>query len=302
MSEQHAISAAFAYAANFVEVNGSKLHYIEQGQGDPIVFLHGIPTWSYIWRNVIPHLSDQARCIAVDLIGMGKSDKPDITYSIFDHIDYITGFIDALGLRNVTFVLHGWGSVVGFHYAMAHQDNVCGLAFLEAHIRPATELDMVSLPMLEMASVLNTPNGGYDVIMNSNYFVNKVMPSGVMRPLIDEEIQQYQMPFQAPGSCRPLWQYLQELPLGTSGDPKVLDMMSRYSQQLTQSPLPKLMMYAIPGFTTTIDTVRWAKDHLPNLTLVDIGDALHYAQESNPEKVGNELATWFAANVQTKSA
>ncbi len=293
MSQQQGISAAFTYDANFVEVNGSKLHYIQQGQGRPIVFLHGIPTWSYLWRNVIPYLSDDAHCIAVDLIGMGKSDKPDITYSVFDHVDYITGFIDALGLRDVTLVLHGWGSVIGFHYAMTHQDNIRGLAFLESHVRPATEIDMVSLPLLEMASVANTPDGGYDIIMNSNYFVNKVMPSGVLRPLTDEEMQQYQAPFQAPGSCRPLWQYLQELPLGNSGDPKVLDMIKQYSAALTKSTLPKLMLYAVPGFVTTIDTVKWAKDHLLNLTLVDIGDALHYAQESNPEKIGTELVNWY---------
>lgn len=293
MSQQQAISAAFAYKANFVEVNGAKLHYIEEGQGRPILFLHGIPTWSYLWRNVIPYLSDQAHCIAVDLMGMGKSDKPDITYSVFEHIDYITGFIEALDLRDVTLVMHGWGSIIGFHYAMTHPDNIYGLAFLESHIRPVTEIDMVSLPLLEMASVMSSEDGGYDIVMNSNYFVNTVMPSGVLRTLTDEEMQQYQMPFQTPGSCQPLWQYLQELPLGTSGDPKVLELITQYSQQLTQSDLPKLMLYAIPGFITTIDTVRWAKDNLPNLTLVDIGDALHYAQESNPEKIGAELATWF---------
>ena len=134
----------FPFHDNYVEVLGSKIHYIDEGQGDPIVFLHGIPTWSYMWRNIIPSLNKQARCIAPDLIGFGKSDKPDIEYSVFDHIRYIEAFIKALGLKNITFVLHAWGSTIGFDYAVRHQDKIKGLAFLEAHIRAADTVDMVS--------------------------------------------------------------------------------------------------------------------------------------------------------------
>lgn len=286
------ISSAFPYESHFVEVFGSKMHYIEQGQGDPILFIHGIPTSSYLWRNVIPYLSDKGRCIAVDLIGMGKSDKPDISYRIFDHIDYLEGFINKLNLNNITLVLHGWGSIAGFDIAMRHPDRIKGIAFLEAHVRPVTDWAMVSLPIQELSLVLNSPDGGYDVIMNSNYFVNKVLPSGVMRKLSAEEMEHYREPFKEAGSCKPLWQYIHDLPLG-DGPADVVELIANYSQKLQTSPIPKLMMYAVPGFITTISTVQWAKDHIAKLELVDIGDALHYAQENIPDKIGEELSNWY---------
>jgi len=147
--------------------------------------------------------------------------------------------------------------------------------FFESHLRPPTGREMVSLPVQELASVLDSDDGGYDVIMNSNYYVNKVMPSGVLRPLSAAEMRYYQEPFTQPGSCRPIWQYLQDLPLGDESS-EVSELISQYSISLTQSSLPKLMMYAVPGFITTIDTVMWARDNLSQLTLVDLGDALHY--------------------------
>ncbi|MCD6056361.1 MAG: haloalkane dehalogenase, partial [Gammaproteobacteria bacterium] len=171
--------------------------------------------------------------------------------------------------------------------------RIKGLAFLESYLRPAANIDMVSLPLLEMASVLNTPDGGYDVIMHSNYFINKVMPSGILRTLTEAEMTQYQLPFQTPGTCKPLWQFLQELPLGEEDPSPILDLIRQYSTALTRSPVPKLMFYAVPGFLTTIETVQWAKSNLPNLTLVEIGDALHYPQESDPKTVGTELAKWY---------
>jgi len=123
------ISAEFPYASHYIEVLGSKMHYVEQGSGDPILFLHGIPSSSYLWRNIIPFLADKGRCIAVDLIGLGKSDKPDIAYTVFDHIRYIEAFINALGLTNLTIVMHAWGSVIGFDYAMRNEANIKALAF-----------------------------------------------------------------------------------------------------------------------------------------------------------------------------
>ena len=287
-----AVSTDFPYTSQYVSVNGSKMHYIEQGSGDPILFIHGIPTWSYLWRNIIPCVSPQGRAIAVDLIGLGKSDKPDIQYSITDHIDYLTAFIEALSLKNITLVLHGWGSVVGLSYAARHADNIKAIACLESHLRPATSTDLVSLPLLEMGAILNTDDGGYDVIMNSNYFVNKIMPNGVLRELTDEEMTQYQAPFQQPGACKPLWQYLQELPLGNEDSP-ALPLITDYSKWLQSTNIPKLLLYAVPGFVTTIETVAWAKSHFSELTLIDLGDALHYAQESKPDQIGKALVDWY---------
>ena len=125
------ISEKLSYPSKFIEVYGSKIHFIEVGEGDPVLFLHGIPTSSYVWRNIIPHLSTLGRCIAPDLIGLGKSDKPDIEYSIFDHIKYIEKFIEIMKLKNITLILHGWGSVIGFDYATRHEKNCKGLVFYE---------------------------------------------------------------------------------------------------------------------------------------------------------------------------
>lgn len=286
------ISAAYPFESHYQTVLGSKIHYIEQGEGDPILFLHGVPTSSYLWRNIIPELAQQARCIAPDLIGMGQSDKPNIEYRVFDHIHYMEAFIQALDLNNITLVVHGWGSVIGFDIATRHPERFKAIAFLESHIRPVLDWSMVSLPVQELSVVLSAPDGGYDVIMNSNYFVNKVLPNGVMRKLTAEEMEFYRRPFLEPESCKPLWQYLQDLPLG-NGPKDVIDLITRYSKKFVSSDIPKLMLYAVPGFVTTMATVQWAKDNLQNLTLVDVGDALHYAQESKPTVISAELKKWY---------
>ena len=130
------IATEFPFASHFVEVAGSRMHYLDEGEGDPILFLHGNPTSSYLWRNIIPHVTSMGRAIAPDLIGMGKSDKPDIEYTFFDHVKYVEGFIEKLDLKHITLVIHDWGSALGFHYAMRHPDNVKGLAFMEAIIAP----------------------------------------------------------------------------------------------------------------------------------------------------------------------
>lgn len=291
-NEERVISPDFPYESRYEEVLGSQLHYVEQGEGDPVLFLHGVPTSSYLWRNIIPYLSDYARCIAVDLIGMGKSDKPDIPYRIFDHIRYIEAFIEKMQLENLTLVLHGWGSPIGFDIAMRNPSRIKALAFIESHIRPVQDWTMVALPVHELSQVLNSPDGGREIIMNSQYFVNKVLPAGVLRRLTEEEIENYRAPFVEPGSCLPLWQYLQDLPLG-KGNSDVVELITQYSMKLQQSPIPKLMMYALPGFITTMATVEWAHQNLPELTMVDIGEALHYAQESKPHVIGGELKNWY---------
>ena len=130
------ISADFPFQSKYVEIAGSNIHYIDEGSGDPILFLHGNPTSCYVWRNIIPYLIPHGRCIAPDLIGMGKSDKPDLAYRFFDHSKYVEGFIEKLGLSHLTLVIQDWGSVLGFHYAMRHESNIKGLAFMEAGLKP----------------------------------------------------------------------------------------------------------------------------------------------------------------------
>jgi haloalkane dehalogenase len=277
-----------------VEVYGSKMHYVEEGAGDPILFLHGMPTSSYLWRNIIPYITPLGRCIAPDLIGMGKSDKPDIEYSIFDHIKYIDKFIEILQLKKLTIIMHGWGSIIGFDYALRNEKNCKGLAFYEAYLR-AFNSDDISLPYQEQMASLQAQQ---DQLLNSSFFVDKCIPESSMRPIEDNAMEEYRKPFSQAGAGRPLQQYLQEMPNG-NGKSKVDKLISDYSKKLCQSTLPKLMLYSIPGFITTMATAMWAKENLPNIEIVDIGEELHFAQESSPALMGETLSVWLQGVEQT---
>lgn len=145
------------YASRFVTVKGAKMHYIETGQGEPVLFIHGMPTSSYLWRNIIPKLADKAHCVALDLIGMGESDKPDIDYTVNDHISYVECFIEALGLRNITLVMHGWGSVIGFDYARRHPKNIKALAFFVIAYSPDNGLGYVVFAGATVSDVTASP-------------------------------------------------------------------------------------------------------------------------------------------------
>lgn len=280
---------------HFETVDGAKLHYVEAGDvaSPTLVFIHGIPTSSYLWRRVIPLLEPHFHCVAPDLIGMGQSDKPDIDYRIFEHIDYIERFIEQKDLKNITLVLHGWGSVVGFEYARRHPDNVRGLIFYESHVRPVTEWNMLSLPVQQFASLLSQRDASYHAVMDQNYLVEKLLPQGMMQKLSATEMDAYRQPFKTVASRKPLWQYIQDLPLGKGPD-DVIDLIDSYSHWLQQTDIPKLMIYAVPGFITTIETVAWARERLHNLTLVALDDALHFAQETMPQEFADAINTWFA--------
>ena len=290
------IETKLKHQSLYQDVLGDSMHYLKAGQGDPVVFIHGIPTWSYMWRNVIPFLSDKATCIAPDLIGMGRSAKPKIEYTIFDHIRYFDVFMEALGLSNVTLVMHAWGAVIGFDYAMRHPQRIKGLAFFETpHVRPLVERDMLSLPIQELTTVLNTPDQGRDMILNSNYYVDRVLLGGVLRPLQEEEWRFYREPFKTPADRQLIWQFLHEYPKGDHDENLVIDLIANYSQALQQSNLPKLLLYAVPGFVTPISSVEWAQQHLPNLIVEEIGEALHLIPESKPDVLGQALRTWIAS-------
>lgn len=285
------ISDDLPYPAKFVEVYGSKMHYIEVGEGDPILFLHGIPTSCYLWRNIIPHLAPLGRCIAPDLIGFGHSDKPDIEYSVFEHIKYIEEFIKALNLKRLTIVMHGWGSVIGFDYAMRHESNCKGLVFYEAFLRSLTGED-ISLPFQEQLVALQGLGDASDIVLSGTDYIDKMIPQNLMRPLTDKEMDYYKQPFLDEGASKPILQYLNELPTGDLKN-KVNNLIEDYSLKLTHSKLPKLLLYSVPGFITTIATIMWAKENLPNIEVVDVGEELHLAQESNPHFIGETISIWL---------
>lgn len=278
-------SADFPFKSHYVEVFGQQMHYIDEGEGDPILFLHGNPTSSYLWRNIIPHVTEHGRAIAVDLIGMGKSAKPDIDYSFVEHVAYVEEFIRVMDLKNVTLVIHDWGSGIGFHYASRHEDNVKGIAFMEAiyEERPG---------MGALFEQFRTPDIGWELLVNQNLFVEQVLPGSVVRGLTEEEMTHYREPFLEPSSRKPVWKWPNELPL--AGKPEgVVGMVKTYNAWLRESTLPKILFYAQPGALIGATQQEWFRLNVKNLEMVDIGPGRHFVQEDNPHGIGRELARWY---------
>lgn len=290
------ISADWPYTENYCDVLGSRMHYADEGDknADPILLLHGNPTSSYLWRNVIPHLTAYGRVIAPDLIGMGKSDKPDIEYRISDHVEYLEGFISKLGLKNITLVIHDWGSALGFHYAMRHQSNVKGIAFMEGIVNVAKINDMKP-PARQIFKLFRAPVVGKLLIQNGNFFVNKLLPMSVSRKLTKAEMKHYRAPFTTVASRKPLYRFPNEIPF----DGKPVDtheMVKSYRAALEQSPLPKLLLWFKPGALISKQTVAELEKALPNLKAVFAGTGIHFVQEDEPARIGQEVAFWMEEN------
>jgi haloalkane dehalogenase len=291
MAEGKEISAAFPFESKYVEVEGSKMHYVEEGSGDPILFLHGNPTSSYLWRNIIPHAAKVGRAIAVDLIGMGKSDKPDIDYRFFDHVRYIDGFIEQLGLKNITLVIHDWGSGIGFHYASRHEANMKGLAMMEV-ILPMDTWELFPEAARDLFKAFRTEGTGEDLLMKQNIFVENVLPGSVVRTLTDEEMDYYREPYLDEASRKPVWRWPNELPI--EGEPAdVWEAAVAYRDWLQQTELPKILFHADPGALTPAAAVASMRSTLKNLTTVDIGAGNHFVQEDSPHEIGEGLAKWY---------
>jgi haloalkane dehalogenase len=286
------ISAAFPFESKFLEVRGSRMHYVEQGVGDPILFLHGNPTSSYLWRNVLPHVSGEGRCIAPDLIGMGKSDKPDLEYRFFEHANYVERFIDGLGLANITLVIHDWGSGLGFHYAALHPDKIKAIAFMEAILLPVPSWDAFPSELREIFQSFRTDKVGWDLIVNQNVFIEKILPGGVVRELAEDEMNAYREPYLEPETRKPLWRWPNEIPIG--GEPSdVNEAVLKYNAQLVDWDIPKLLFYAEPGAILPKPTVEWCEVNLKNLTTINLGKGLHYLQEDHPHAIGEGLVEWY---------
>jgi haloalkane dehalogenase len=287
-----AISADFPFRSKYCEVLGANMHYVDEGQGDPILFLHGNPTSSYLWRNIIPYLTPFARCIAPDLIGMGRSDKPAIAYRFVDHYRYVEGFIEKMGLRNLTIVAHDWGSALGLYYAMQHEETIKGLALMEGILMPLT-WDIFPSDAQDLFKVFRTANEGWNLIVNQNLFIEHILFSaGTLRELSEEEKARYRAPFNDPSDRMPIWQWPNELPIeGRPAD--VTAIVTAYNQWLQASSLPKLLLAADPGVLCQAPVVEWCRRSLTHLEIVSVGAGLHFIQEDNPNFIGDELARWY---------
>jgi len=223
---------------------------------------------------------------------MGKSDKPDIEYRFFDHVKYVEGFIEKMGLKDITLVIHDWGSAIGFHYAMHHENNVKGIAFMEAILMPET---WGAFPKdVRMGfKLFRTPLVGWLLIVVMNMFVEKILPKATVRNITEEEMNCYRDPFRNIRSRRPIFRWPNEIPVdGKPAD--VTETVQIYNQKLQQSYLPKLLFCATPGGFIREEKVEWCKQNLKNLKVVNIGQGIHYLQEDNPHLIGSELADWYS--------
>lgn len=292
MSAAKQISDAFPFESSFVEVNGQQIHYVEKGEGKPILFIHGNPTSSYLWRNIIPHAAKHGRAIALDLIGMGKSDKPDLAYRFVDHVPFVDGFIEALGLEEITLVIHDWGSALGFHYAFRNPNNIRGIAFMEAVIKPMS-WDEFPSDFRTGFKLMRTPGIGWLMLSGMNMFVNKILPNAVVRELTENEMKIYREPYPTIASRLPLRQWPCEIPIeGSPAD--VHEVVAAYSIWLGETEIPMLLFYGNPGGTIQKSGIDWCNNTIKNLDTVDIGQGIHFLQEDNPHLIGEKLSDWLA--------
>ena len=289
------ISAEFPFESHYAEAEGSRMHYLDVGQGDPFLFLHGNPTWSYLWRNVIPHLEASGRCVAADLIGMGRSDNPEIDYTFFDQARYLDALIDRLELDRVTLVLHDWGSALGFHWAHRHPDRVKGLAFMESILRPASWKQM-PLPLRIIFKRLRHPRKGRRMAVDKNMFVEKLLPNGSGRKLTEAEMTYYREPYLDPLQREAVRAWPTQIPL--DGEPAdVHAAVASYFNWLQTSDLPKLLFYVSPAFTTPAAVVPSLERRLPNLEVVNLGRGRHFTPEEYPHTIGRKIADWHRRTV-----
>jgi haloalkane dehalogenase len=273
-----------------LQVLDSTIHYRDSGSGAPIVFLHGNPTSSYLWRNVIPRLEGEGRCLAPDLIGMGKSGKPAIDYRLVDHARYLDAWFEALGLRDVTLVVHDWGSALGFHWARRHPDRVAAIAFMEAIVKPLTWSEWPEKARGVFRG-LRTPKVGEEMIFDKNIFIEAVLPGSILRTLTAEEMDAYRAPFLDRKSRTPMWRWPNEIPL--EGEPKeVVETVTAYARWLSESEVPKLLLAFEPGAILGADLVEHCKRSMRNLEVRHLGAGSHFVQEDQPEAIGDAVRDW----------
>ena len=276
-----------------VTVNGKRMSYVEMGEGDPILFQHGNPTSSYLWRNVMPHLADQGRCIAIDLIGMGDSDKLDDvgpeSYTFVQHREYLDGALEALGVKdNVTWVIHDWGSALGFDWANRHRDAVRGIAYMEGIVRPVSWDDWPEAAR-GVFQGFRSP-AGETMVLEKNTFVERVLPGSILRDLSDEEMEVYRRPFINAGEDRrPTLTWPRQIPI--DGEPaEVVAIVQSYADWLVEADVPKLFINAEPG-AILIGPQREFCRSWPNQTEVTVAGN-HFLQEDSPHEIGEAIAKW----------
>lgn len=283
-----------ALSKEYKTVNGKQMAYHDTGTGEAVVFLHGNPTSSYLWRDIIPHVSQHARCVAPDLIGQGDSDKlhnpgPD-SYAFVEHRTYLDELLDQLALGDkITFVVHDWGSALGFDWANRHRDRVAGICYMEAIVRPVT-WEQWPAGATEIFKAMRS-EAGEEMILTKNLFVEAILPASIIRKLSEAEMNEYRRPFLNAGEDRrPTLTWPRQIPL--DGEPAdVVKIVQSYADWLSTSDVPKLFVNADPGTILTGPQREFARTW-PNQTEVTVAGS-HFIQEDSADEIGVALADWL---------
>jgi len=290
MSEDN-ISAQDNHSRQSVSVLDTEMTYVDTGKGDPVVFLHGNPTSSYLWRNVIPHVEPLARCLAPDLIGMGGSGpSPNGSYAFVDHARYLDAWFDAMNLtRKVTFVIHDWGCALGFHWARRHPDRVKALVYMEGIVRPV-KWDEWPEAAHEIFEGMRSP-AGEEIILEKNVFIEAILPGSILRSLTDEEMNVYRKPFVETGERRrPMLTWPRQVPI--DGQPAdVAEIVDTNSKWLAGCDLPKLFINADPGAILTGPQREFCRA-FPNQKEITV-KGIHFIQEDSPHDIGQAIAEFL---------
>lgn len=285
----------FAAHKKKIEVNGLNMAYVEQGEGEAIVFLHGNPTSSFLWRNIMPHVTDLGRCVAPDLIGMGDSDKlpqsgPD-RYTLTEHREYLDQLLDQLNLGNqVVLVIHDWGSALGFDWARRHQGRVKGVCYMEGFVRPISSWADWPDAARRVFQGFRSP-AGEEMILEKNIFVERVLPGSILRTLSTEEMNEYRRPFLNAGEDRrPTLTWPREIPI--EGEPEdVVKIVEAYARYFSASDMPKLLISADPGAILTGNQLEFCRSWRNQTEAKVRGN--HFIQEDSADDIGRALRNWL---------
>ncbi|KXH60335.1 twin-arginine translocation pathway signal [Colletotrichum nymphaeae SA-01] len=289
------VSAEFPFEKSRVHLLGSDMAYVDTGSspGSATLFLHGNPTSSYLWRNIIPHIAGKSRCIAPDLIGFGDSDKvPGLEYRVADHQRYLDAFLDVvLPTEKITLVLHDWGSALGFDWARRHEDRIAGLALME-FMHPSSSWETAPKAMADNFKPFREPGLGRQLIIDQNVFIERILPGSIVRQLSEEEMTEYRRPFLDPASREPLWRFPNEIPI--EGQPaEVAEIAEKYMAWLFQTELPKLFFWVTPGGTIGEERAVEFMKKLRNTRSIYLGPGVHFVQEDHPLAIGREISHWL---------
>ncbi len=297
MSVDQTILSEFAFESRFLEVRGEKMHYVDVGEGNPVLFIHGNPTSSYIWRNIIPGI--QGRRIALDLIGMGKSSKPDIDYTFEQHYQFVEEFIMNLDLKDIHLVVHDWGAALGFEYAKNNPERIRKITFMEPLLFPIPSMDDLKGDVGEFFKNVRDPKMGPEMIIEQNFFVEKMLPAMVRRELDEDTLDHYRQPYLEKKARKPLLVWPLEVPIG--GEPlttqAILSGLVDSLKNGSLSAINKQLLYVKPGAMMPPHMAEYCKKEFPNLQIKYVGEGLHFIQEDHPHEIAKAIVE-FAEEVE----